>query len=42
MAQERLQGLALLNSEAARATVMNMDTLINRFSEMEANCIILV
>ena len=27
MAQERLKGLALLNIEAARAKVMDMDTL---------------
>lgn len=36
MAQERLKGLALLNIEAARAKVMDMDKLIDRFAEMKA------
>ena len=35
-AQERLKGLALLNTEAARAKVVDMDTLIDRFGEMKA------
>jgi len=36
VAQERLKVLALLNIETARAKVMDMDTLIDRFAEMKA------
>ena len=38
MGQERLNGLALLSIEASRAKAMEVDQLIDRFTEIKSRC----